>query len=151
MTDAHDLHQRLALTLHKASGLVDRVADSYLRSAHDMGISVFATMVVIDAVGPARQSVVAQALGVSRAAVTQRLAELVDRRLVDVSADPENRGARLVRLSRTGRRTLAQAWDGLAAFDDGIEDGVDLVALLTQLDLLVANAERYLATRSAGR
>lgn len=148
--DLSDTSRRLALALHRATALVDRVADSYLRPAHGIGISAFAAMVTIDAVGPARQSVLAGALDVSRAAVTQRLADLVGRGLVDVVPDPDHRGANLVSLTPAGRRLLARAWEGLARSDDGLEAGVDLPALLAQLETLAVNAERHLAAGTAG-
>jgi DNA-binding MarR family transcriptional regulator len=138
--------ERLALALHRATALVDRVADAYLRPAHGIGVSVFAALITIDAIGPARQSAIADGLGVSRAAVTQRLADLVERGLVVVADDPTNRRAHLVTLSPAGRRLLNAAWDGLSSSQDGLERGVDLVALQRALDTLIANAEAHLAS-----
>lgn len=138
--------ERLALALHRATALVDRVADAYLRPAHGIGVSVFAALVTIDAIGPARQSAIADGLGVSRAAVTQRLADLLERGLVVVADDPSNRRAHLVTLSPAGRRLLRAAWSGLARSQDGLERGVDLVALQRALDTLIANAEAHLAS-----
>jgi DNA-binding MarR family transcriptional regulator len=137
--------QRLALALHRATALVDRVADGYLQPAHGMGISMFAALVTIDAVGPASQSEVARALDVSRAAVTQRLTRLVERGLVEVVPDPADSRANVVSITSAGRTLLAEAWDGLARSDDGLERGVDLAALQQALDTLIANAQRYLA------
>lgn len=136
--------QRLALSLHRATALVDRVADGYLRPAHGISISMFAALVTIDGLGPARQSEIAEALDVSRAAVSQRLHELVRRGLVDVTADAGDRRAHRVAITTTGKALLDEAWRGLEASDDGIEAGVDVVALQSALDILVANAERAL-------
>lgn len=151
MDAATEPSQRLALALHRATGLVDRVADAYLQPAHGLSISMFSAMVAIDAVGPARQSAIARALDVTRAAVTQRLVELVSRGLVDVVPDPLDSRANLVSLSEAGRRVLSEAWAGLARSDDGLERGVDLTALQAALDALIANAERYLADKEATR
>lgn len=139
--------QRLALTLHKATALVDRVADAYLRPAHDLTISMFTALVTIEAIGPARQSEIARALDVSRAAVTQRLVELVARELVEVTPDAADQRANCVVVTPTGRRVLGAAWQGLAESDDGLENGVDLERLQSALDTLVANATAYLARR----
>jgi DNA-binding MarR family transcriptional regulator len=139
--------QRLALTLHRATALVDRVADTYLRPTHDLTISMFAALVTIDAIGPARQSRIAQALDVSRAAVTQRLVELVARGLVEVAPDAADQRANSVAVTKRGRQLLGAAWQGLADSDDGLDDGVDLEALQSALDTLIANAARYLAAR----
>lgn len=139
--------QRLALTLHKATALVDRVADAYLRPTHDLTISMFSALVTIEAIGPARQSEIARALDVSRAAVTQRLVELVARELVEVTPDAADQRANCVAVTPTGRRVLGAAWRGLAESDDGLENGVDLERLQGALDTLVANATAYLARR----
>lgn len=48
--------QQLALSLHRATALVDRVADSYLRPAHGIGLATFAALLTIDAVGRGRQA-----------------------------------------------------------------------------------------------
>jgi DNA-binding MarR family transcriptional regulator len=137
--------QRLALTLHRATTLVDRVADKHLRNMHDVTLSMFAALVTIDAVGPARQSTIARALDVSRAAVTQRLVELVARGLVEVAPDVTDQRANRVAVTRKGRELLDAAWTGLAESDDGLQDGLDLEALQSALDTLVANAARHLA------
>jgi DNA-binding MarR family transcriptional regulator len=136
--------QRLALTLHRATALVDRVADAYLRPSHGIGISSFAALVTIDALQPARQSEIARGLDVSRAAVTQRLGGLVERGLIAIAPDEADSRANLVRLTPSGQRLLADAWSGLARQDDGVEDGIDLAALQASLDRLIANAVRYL-------
>lgn len=135
----------LVLALHRARALVDRVADGYLQPAHGISISVFAALVTIDAVGPASQSDVARGLGVSRAAVTQRLRRLVDDGLVEVVGDPASGRANVVSTTAAGRALLSEAWAGLAGLDDGLERGVDLQALQQALDTLIANAEQHLA------
>jgi len=141
--------QRLALSLHRATTLVDRVADAYLRPNHGISISMFAALVTIDALGPARQSEIARALEVSRSAVSQRLHELVRRGLVEVADDAVDRRAHRVAITSAGARLLDDAWRGLDASDDGVEVGVDLVALQTALDTLSANAERALGSVGA--
>ena len=143
--------QRLALTLHRATALVDRVADAYLRPAHGIGISAFAALVTIDALQPARQSEIARGLDVSRAAVTQQLGGLAERGLIAIEPDAADSRANLVRLTPAGGRLLAAAWKGLARQDDGVENGVDLEALQSSLDTLIANATRYLDGAEAAR
>lgn len=137
--------RRLALTLHRATALVDRVAERYLQPAHGISVSTFAALVTIEAVGPANQSDVARALDVSRAAVTQQLHRLRERGFVEVRSDPADRRVDVVSPTPAGRRLAAEAWDGLGRSDDGLERGIDLAALEAALDTLVANAERHLA------
>ncbi len=140
--------QRLALALHRATALVDRVADVYLRSAHGITISMFGALVTIEKLGPARQSEIARGLDVSRAAVTQRLVELVGRGLVTVSPHEGDQRANHVTLTEHGARVLDAAWRGLAASDDGLERGIDLAGLNQALDTLIANASQHLSTRT---
>lgn len=136
--------RRFALALHRATTLVDRVADTYLRPAHGIGVSELGALATIDAIGPARQTTLADALDVTRSAVTQRLASLSARGLVEVVADPVDRRAHAVALTEAGRDLLAAAWSGLAGLDDGLEDGIDLTALLDALERIAVNAERHL-------
>lgn len=143
--------QRLALTLHRATALLDRVADRHLQPTHGLSISMFAALVTIDAVGPASQSDVARALDVSRAAVTQRLRELVARGLVSVEDDPADSRAKVVSLTSAGGALLGAAWEGLARSDDGLERGVDVDGLLAALDRLISNAEQHLDRSGAPR
>lgn len=138
--------QRLVLALHRATVLVDRVADRYLRSAIGISVSMFAALVTINAIGPARQSEVAHRLDVSRPAVTQRLVALVDRGLVEVTPDDTDQRANRVAITPAGRALVERAWRGLALSDDGLEQGVDIAGLQEQLERLIGNAERHLAT-----
>lgn len=141
--------RRFALALHRATALVDRVAESYLRPAHGIGISEFSALVTIEALGPARQTDLAAALDVTRSAVTQRLATLTRRGWADVTPDERDARAHVVTLTPAGRRLVADAWQGLARYDDGLEDGVDLVGLLVALERIAVNAERHLERRGA--
>ncbi|MBC2933812.1 MarR family winged helix-turn-helix transcriptional regulator [Nocardioides sp. zg-1228] len=145
MTDPEPLSRRFALALHRATALVDRVADAHLRPAHGIGVSELAALASIDALEPARQSALAAALDVSRSAVTQRLASLTRDGLVVVVADPGDRRANSVALTPSGRALLTAAWESLARHDDGLEDGVDVAGLIAALDRVAANAERHLA------
>lgn len=149
MSDVELPSRRFALALHRATTLVDRVADAYLRPAHGIGVSELGAMATIEAIGPARQTALADALNVSRSAVTQRLASLSARGLVEVVADDTDRRAHAVALTEAGRDLLASAWEGLARHDDGLEDGVDLPALLEALDRIAGNAARHLAAEQA--
>ncbi|MEY2849843.1 MAG: hypothetical protein RI885_2510 [Actinomycetota bacterium] len=141
--------QRLVLSLHRATALVDRVADTYLRSAHGITVSMFGALVTIERLGPARQSEIARGLDVSRAAVTQRLVELIERGLVTVTRDLVDLRANHVTITEHGRGLLDASWRGLAENDDGLEHSVDLVGLQEALDTLIANADRHLSARAA--
>ncbi|APF40242.1 hypothetical protein [Neomicrococcus aestuarii] len=70
---------------------------------------------------------------------------------MDVIAYPEDGRASLVDLREGGRKLLASASDGLANSDDGIEDGVELSALIEVMDRLIVIAERYYAGKETAR
>lgn len=141
--------QRLALALHRATALVDRVADAYLQPAHGITVSAFRILITIQALQPTRQSDIARALDVSRASVTQRLSALTGRGWVEVTPDPADSRAHTVSLSPTGTELLTAAWAGLDRSHDGLENGVDLAALEQALDTLAVNARRHLSTIAA--
>ena len=143
------LHASLAFRLHQATALVDRAADRYLRSAHDITYSLFVVLVTVDALGAASHRAVADSLDVSRASITQRVGALRARGLVQVAPDTSDARALQVSLTSAGAHLLAAAWRGLEAHDDGIDDGVDQECLGRELDTLIRNARRYLQARTS--
>lgn len=141
--------QSLAFALHRATVLIDRAADLFLRSRHDISYSLFSVLLIVGSSDRITQREVADMLGVSRASITQRVAQLVSRGLIRTA--PHQTDARAVNLSltRQGGELLEGAWHDLDTSDDDIEAGVDVPALLAQLQILISNAEASIcATRS---
>lgn len=133
-----------AFKLHRATALVDRLADAYLLREHGISYSAFVVLLMSRVLGGATQTAIADNLAVSRASVTQRVSGLVARGLLEVSAHPGDSRANLVELTPAGQVLLDRAWRGLEEHQDGLDEGLDEPALAAQLDRLIANSTRIL-------
>jgi len=134
-----------AFKLHRATLLVDRVADRYLHRRHGIGYSSFLVLLTVGTLEAPTQSEIANSLNVSRASITQRVGQLIADDLVAIRRDSEDRRAKTVLLTEKGAGLLDRAWDGLESHQDGLDDGVDEVKLVRQLDQLISNALRILS------
>ena len=105
-------------------------------------------LLMLGILGPTSQQRLAANLDVSRASITQRIGALATDGLVLVAPDPADSRAHRVELSATGRDLLEQAWAGLSARQDGLDEGIDQAALVAQLDRLIANATTVLGRSS---
>jgi DNA-binding MarR family transcriptional regulator len=137
-----------SVKLHRATVLLDRLADDYLRSHHGIRYAPFLVLLMLGILGPSSQQRLASNLDVSRASITQRISGLSAEGLVRVDVDPADARAHRVELSERGRELLERAWSGLDAHQDGVDRGVDGAALAAQLDLVIANATAALEGRS---
>ena len=143
-----DLLNSTAFKLHRATVLVDRVADDYLVREHGMHYAAIVILLMARVLGDTNQTAIAENLAVSRASVTQRVSALAERGLLAVSPDPSDSRANVVRLTSEGERAFDRAWTGLEAHQVGLEDGVDEAALVAQLDRLIGNGVRILGASS---
>lgn len=143
MTDS-PIIQSTAFKLHRATALVDRLADDYLAREHGIRYSAFVVLLVTRLLGSASQTAIADALAVSRASITQRVSALVERGLLDIQPAPGDPRANAVRLTPAGELLFDSAWRGLEAHQSGLEDGVDEAVLAAQLDRLIANGVRIM-------
>ena len=143
-----DLTASTAFKLHRATVLIDRVADDYLVREHGIRYSHFVVLLMVRVLGETNQQAIAANLAVSRASITQRVATLVDRGLLDVAVDPQDARANVVRFTPAGAALVEGAWAGLERHQSGLDEGVDEPALATQLDLLIANGVRILGSAS---
>ena len=139
------LTETAAFKLHRATILVDRLADAYLKREHDIGYAAYLVLLMVRLLGAPSQQAIAANLDVSRASITQRVAALVTMGLVAVAPDPDDSRANIVSLTESGIDMVDAAWRGLEHHQDGLDRGVDQVALAAQLDLIIANAETALA------
>ncbi len=135
----------LAYKLHQATVLVDRAADRYLHVHHDISYSLLVVLLSVGVLDHPSQRVIADHLGVSRASITQRMSSLTTRGLVRVTPSQQDARAMEVSLTAQGGALLAAAWQGLESYEDGIDRGVDVVALERELDKLIGNARAHLA------
>lgn len=142
--NADDFLTSPVVKLHRATVLLDRLADDYLRTHHGIRYAPFLVLLMLGILGPTSQQRLAANLDVSRASITQRIGGLAADGLVVVEPDPADSRAHRVELSPTGRELLERAWAGLSARQDGLDEGIDEAALVAQLDRLIANATAVL-------
>lgn len=128
-----------AFKLHQATALLDRAADAYLLREHGIRYAPFLVLLMARVIAEPSQRAIANALDVSRASITQRVAQLVDAGLIAVSPDPNDVRANVVRLTADGLALVDEAWAGLDAHQNGLDEGVDEAALVAQLDRIIAN------------
>lgn len=134
-----------AFKLHRATALIDRVADGYLDREHGIRYAPFLVLLMVRVLGEPSQQAIASNLDVSRASITQRVSALVERGLLTTAADPDDARALRVSLTRQGRELVDAAWAGLERHQDGLDVGIDEPVLVAQLDRIIANALEVLA------
>jgi DNA-binding MarR family transcriptional regulator len=142
----------LCFRLHQAATLVDRLVDTWLREHWALPAGQFWTLVAVGLreESPSQREI-ARELGVSRAAVTARVRALSSAGLVTVHHAPGDRRTQRVALTERGARRLAEAWQGLVAYQNTLLSDIDQHALGTRIDLLVDNAESAERARAATR
>ena len=129
-----------AFKLHRATVLLDRIADDYLFAEHRIRYAPFLVLLMARVLGPTTQHAIARNLGVSRASVTQRIGVLQNGSLVDVTKSATDSRANTVVLTAKGTALVEAAWLGLERHQDGVDFGVDEPVLAAQLDRLIENA-----------
>lgn len=144
-----DITNSTAYKLHRATTLIDKLADDYLGREHGIHYAPFLVLLMVRVLGEPSQQAIASNLDVSRASVTQRVAGLVDRELLAVASDPADSRANIVRLTSTGAALVERAWLGLEHHQNGLDAGVDEPALIAQLDRIIANALAALGPATA--
>ena len=145
MTDTPDITSSTAFKLHRATVLIDRIADDYLTREHGIHYAPFLVLLMVRVLGEPSQQAIARNLDVSRASVTQRVSGLVESGLLEVTPDPADSRANIVRLTTAGRVLVDSAWRGLEQHQSGLDAGVDEPALVAQLDRIISNAEEALS------
>lgn len=145
MTGTPDITSSTAFKLHRATALIDRVADEYLAREHGIHYAPFLVLLMVRLLGEPSQQAIARSLDVSRASVTQRVSALIERGLLAVSPDPADARANVVRLTTDGAVLVDSAWRGLEQHQSGLDAGVDEPALVAQLDRIISNAVEALS------
>ncbi|MET4582310.1 DNA-binding MarR family transcriptional regulator [Conyzicola nivalis] len=138
--DQPDFTDSTAFKLHRATVLLDRIADDYLFSVHRIHYAPFLVLLMARVLGPTTQQAIARNLGVSRASVTQRVGVLQNIGLVAVTKSTTDSRANTVELTAEGTTLVEAAWLGLESHQDGVDFGVDEPLLAAQLDRLIDNA-----------
>lgn len=145
-TPPPQIAQSTAFKLHRATVLIDRIADGYLEREHGIRYAPFLVLLMVRLLGVPSQQAIAAALDVSRASITQRVGGLVDRGLLITSPDPDDARANRVHLTPAGVSLVDTAWTGLEQHQSGLDNGVDESVLAAQLDTIIANAVTVLGS-----
>lgn len=104
---------RITFTLNELVYVLNSAADRHLRAKFDLTYSQFLFLVTLMGQNTPTPSLLAGCLGVSRAAVSQRLPWFQDRGLVEVSKVAGNGKSLSVALTRTGAELATQSADFL--------------------------------------
>jgi len=147
--DQNDFTGSTAFKLHRATVLLDRIADDYLVAEHRIHYAPFLVLLMARVLGPTTQLAIARNLGVSRASVTQRVGILQNEGLVTVTKSATDSRANTVVLTDAGATLVEAAWLGLERHQDGVDFGVDEPVLAAQLDRLIENALAIVAPQPA--
>jgi len=129
-----------AFKLHRATVLLDRIADDYLAAHHGIRYAPFLVLLMSRVLGPSTQHAIARNLGVSRASVTQRVRGLEADGLLAVEPSETDARANTVALTAAGVALVDAAWAGLETHQSGVDVGVDEPVLAAQLDRLIENS-----------
>ena len=103
-----------AAALRRATRRVSQLYDDALAPA-GIGINQFSILATLDGAGPSRIAELARRLVMDRSTLGHLIRPLEDRGLVALSVDANDRRARTLSLTRTGRALLARArplWAG---------------------------------------
>jgi len=139
---------RITFTLNELVYVLNSIADRHLRSNFNLTYSQFLFLVTLMGQNKPTPSCLAECLGVSRAAVSQRLSWFQERNLIKVSKVSGNEKSLSLELTRKGESLATQSADFLEKefrllFDS--RASVDLEKLdktLTQIKTqLIQNAE----------
>jgi DNA-binding MarR family transcriptional regulator len=145
MTQDHISHDRITLTLHHLVYELDSQADRILRSRFGMTFSQFLFLVNLEAGANADISMLAERIGVSRAAVSKRLPWFLQRDLVYVADDPANKRRVMIGLTAKGGELVERSGQALELEFSGIFasfEGVDLEALNRDLNTVLGHLSK---------
>ena len=142
----------LYLVLMKAHRTMARHAHRCI-AAHDLGFSDFTILEALLHKGPMLVNEIGRRIELTSGSITTAVDRLEARGLVARSADSDDRRAKQVSLTRSGRTLITRIFDRHRAILDGAADGLTraeretMIALLKKLGL---TAQAKLAEESAG-
>jgi DNA-binding MarR family transcriptional regulator len=136
--------QRISFMLNSLVKVMNGQADALLRAEYSITYSQFVFLQVLSESGQLDITRLAQALGVSKAAVSKRIEWFVERALVHVDQDPTNAKRVLVSLTAQGADLAKKSGDYLERRFLGAvaaAPGIDFAALGDTLATLTAHME----------
>lgn len=106
---------RITFTLNHLVAVLNGSADRLLRANFSLTYSQFLFLVTLQGLGQSTPSFLAERLGVSRAAVSQRLSWFEERKLIEVSNAKGNQKNLSLRLTKQGTDLVSESADYLEA------------------------------------
>ena len=104
---------RITFTLNHLVAVLNGSADRLLRANFSLTYSQFLFLVTLQGLGQSTPSFLAERLGVSRAAVSQRLSWFEERKLIEVSNAKRNQKNLSLRLTKQGVDLVSESADFL--------------------------------------
>lgn len=141
---------RITFTLNHLVAVLNSSADRLLRANYSLTYSQFLFLVTLQGLGESTPSFLAERLGVSRAAVSQRLSWFEDRKLIDISNAKGSQKNLSLRLSKRGSDLASESADFLEAEFRKLFDGLPDVDL-TGLDKTLKKLTNQLIERQEGK
>lgn len=146
--------QRISFMLNSLVRVMNGQADALLRAEYSITYSQFVFLQVLSESGQLDITRLAQALGVSTAAVSKRIEWFAERALVRVDQDPTNAKRVLVSLTAQGADLAKKSGDFLERRFLGAvaaAPGVDFAALGDTLAALATHMEKTKSVSSRAR
>lgn len=143
-------NQRITFTLNEVVGVLNASADRLLRAHFNLTYSQFLFLVTLQSLERPTASFLADCLGVSRAAVSQRLPWFEDRGFVEISKPSGNNKNLSISLTKKGLGLANTSADFLEQEFQALFRGIDSVDL-NQLDLTLNRIKQALLISEGAR
>jgi DNA-binding MarR family transcriptional regulator len=114
MTQTHDKNRDLSWKLYKLTFLMGRLAEQTLADQADLTFGQFKLLMALRRHGQISQKTVAKFHGLTEAAVSRKIQELVKQKLITRVANPINRREHLLSLTPKGEKQATKAHDTLS-------------------------------------
>ncbi len=100
------LNRDISIRIHKLTFMMDRLADQALRQHGDLTFSQLSLLMGVRRHGRLSQLAIAKFHGVTPAAVSRRVQDLVDRKFVHRTINQKNRREHILTLTKAGEQRL---------------------------------------------
>ncbi len=123
---APNLNRTIAIRVHKLNFLMDRLAEQTLREGTDLTFGQFRLLMALKRHGSLSQRSVAKFHGLTEAAVSRTIQDLVKRKLINRAVNPVSRREHLLGLTSNGEKALIKSQKVLDAAFTGLFNAVSL-------------------------
>ncbi len=136
------LNRTIGRRLHKLTFMMDRLAEQALRQDADLTFGEFRLLMALRRHGSLSQKAVAKFHGLTEAAVSRKITDLVQRKLILRAINPVNRREHLLGLTAAGEKLVLKAHAVLDKNMAGIFSAVskkDIATFERTLDTLLTS------------